>query len=392
MSISRIAAGIGESVTLKLNAMVAALKAKGEPVIHLGGGEPESKAPVDAIRAGSALLSTGEVRYTAASGTPALKQAIIGYTEKHYGRTVEPQNVIASGGAKQAIMVALQTVVDPQDEVIFPRPYWVSYPDMARLCGGVPVPVDAADGSLRPSVDDIARRVTPKTKVILINSPNNPSGVMYSEDFIAGVVGLCEQRGVYLIMDDIYQRLVFDGREPVNCYDYAKQTGEDSKLIVVNGVSKQYAMTGFRIGWAIAAKKLIKVMGNIQGHQTSGPSALSQQAAVGALTGDQSSVEALRVTLENNRDVLLDRLKSIEGIKVAKPDGTFYSFVDFRRYERDSVKLAEYLLDEVRVVTVPGVAFGMDGYLRISFCGAQSEIREGVERIRPALVRYPARQ
>ena len=392
MSISRIAAGIGESVTLKLNAMVAALKAKGEPVIHLGGGEPESKAPVDAIRAGSALLSTGEVRYTAASGTPALKQAIIGYTEKHYGRTVEPQNVMASGGAKQAIMVALQTVVDPQDEVIFPRPYWVSYPDMARLCGGVPVPVDAADGSLRPSVDDIARRVTPKTKVILINSPNNPSGVMCPAEFIAGIVELCEQRGIYLIMDDIYHRLIFDGRQPVNCYDYAKQTGEDSKLIVVNGVSKQYAMTGFRIGWAVAARKLIKVMGNIQGHQTSGPSALSQQAAVGALTGDQSSVEALRVTLENNRDVLLDRLKSIEGIKVTKPDGTFYSFVDFRRYERDSVKLAEYLLDEVQVVTVPGVAFGMDGYLRISFCGAQSDIREGVERIRPALVRYPARQ
>ena len=147
MSISRIAAGIGESVTLKLNAMVAALKAKGEPVIHLGGGEPESKAPVDAIRAGSALLSTGEVRYTAASGTPALKQAIIGYTEKHYGRTVEPQNVMASGGAKQAIMVALQTVVDPQDEVIFPRPYWVSYPDMARLCAAA-----CRCPSMRPTV------------------------------------------------------------------------------------------------------------------------------------------------------------------------------------------------------------------------------------------------
>jgi aspartate aminotransferase len=392
MSISRIAARIGESVTLKLNAMVAALKAKGEPVIHLGGGEPESKAPVDAIRAGSALLATGEVRYTAASGTPALKQAIIGYTEKHYGRTVEPQNVMASGGAKQAIMVALQTVVDPHDEVIFPKPYWVSYPDMARLCDGEPVPVEASDGSLRPSVDDIARKVTPKTKVILINSPNNPSGVMYSADFIAGIVELCEQRGIYLIMDDIYHRLIFDGRQPVNCYDYAKRTGEDSRLIVVNGVSKQYAMTGFRIGWAVAAKELIRVMGNIQGHQTSGPSALSQQAAVGALTGDQSSVEALRVTLEHNRDVLLDRLKSIEGIEVTRPDGTFYSFVDFRRYEHDSVRLAEYLLDEVRVVTVPGIAFGMDGYLRISFCGAESEIREGVERIRQALVRCPARQ
>lgn len=392
MSISQIAAGIGESVTLKLNATVAALKAKGEPVIHLGGGEPNSKAPVDAILAGTALLNTGEVRYTPVSGTPAIKQAIIGYTEKYYGRSVEPRNVMASGGAKQAIMVALQTVVDPRDEVIFPRPYWVSYPDMARLCGGVPVPVDASDGLLCPSVDDIARKVTPRTKVILINSPNNPTGVMYTEDFIAGIVELCEQRGIYLIMDDIYHRLIFDGREPINCYEYAQQTGEDSKLIVVNGVSKQYAMTGFRIGWAVASGKLIKVMGNIQGHQTSGPSALSQSAAVGALTGEQSSVDTLRATLENSRNVLLDRLKSIEGAKVTKPDGTFYSFVDFRHYEPDSMKLAEYLLEEVRVVVVPGIAFGMDGYLRISFCGSISDITQGIERIKPALASYPGKK
>ena len=392
MSISQIAAGITESVTLKVNATAAALKAAGEPVIHLGGGEPVSKAPLVAIQAGTALLATGEIRYTPASGTPALKKAIIGYTEKHYGRTVEPQNVMASGGAKQAIMVALQTVVDPHDEVVFPKPYWVSYPDMARLCGGVPIPVEASDGSLRPSVDDITRKVAPKTKVILINSPNNPTGVMYSTEFIAGIVQLCEQRGIYLIMDDIYHRLIFDGRQPINCYDYARQTGEDSKLIVVNGVSKQYAMTGFRIGWAVASRKLIKVMGNIQGHQTSGPSALSQQAAVGALTGEQSSVDELRTTLEQHRNVLLDCLSSLEDINVAKPDGAFYSFVDFRHYEQDSLKLAQYLIEEAKVATVPGIAFGMDGFLRISFCGSKNDIVEGIARIRSALASYPGRK
>jgi aspartate aminotransferase len=392
MRISQIAAGISESVTLKVNATAAALKAASEPVIHLGGGEPVSKAPLGAIQAGAALLATGEIRYTPASGTPALKKAVIGYTEKYYGRSVEPHNVMISSGAKQAIMVALQTVVDPSDEVIFPRPYWVSYPDMARLCGGVPVPVEASDGSLRPSVDDIARRITPRTKVILINSPNNPTGVMYSGEFIAGIVALCEQRGVYLIMDDIYHRLIFDGRQPINCYDYATQTGEDSNLIVVNGVSKQYAMTGFRIGWAVASRKLIEVMGIIQGHQTSGPSALSQQAAFGALTGDQSSVDTLRATLEEHRNVLLDCLGSIQNINVTRPEGTFYSFVDFRQHEPDSLKLAQYLIEEAKVATVPGIAFGMDGFLRISFCGSKDDIVEGLARIRSALASYPGKK
>jgi aspartate aminotransferase len=392
MSISRIAAGISESLTLKLNATAAALRAAGESVIHLGGGEPVSKVPPSAIEAGAALLATGEVRYTPASGTPALKQAVIGYTEKHYGRTVEPPNVMVSGGAKQAIMVALQTVVDPGDEVLFPKPYWVSYPDMARLCGGVPVAVEASDGALSPSSADIIRSVTPQTKVVLINSPNNPSGVMYSAEFIAGIVELCEQRGIYLIMDDIYHRLIFDGRQPINCYEYTAQTGAESKLIVVNGVSKQYAMTGFRIGWAVASEELIKVMSIIQGHQTSGPSALSQQAALGALNDEGSSVDELRTTLETHRNVLLDCLGSIRDIEVTRPDGTFYSFVDFRQYERDSLKLAQYLIEEAKVVTVPGIAFGMDGFLRISFCGSKDDIVAGVARIGSALASYPRQQ
>jgi aspartate aminotransferase len=392
MTISQIAASITESLTLKGNATAAALRAAGEPIIHLGGGEPVSKAPLAAIQAGTALLATGEIRYTPASGTPALKQAIIDYTRKHYGRTVEPKNVLASGGAKQAIMVALQTVVDPNDEVIFPTPYWVSYPDMARLCGGVPVPVEASDGSLRPSVEDITRKVIPRTRVILINTPNNPTGLMYSAEFVAGIVRFCEQRGLYLIMDDIYHRLIFDGRQPINCYDHATQTGEDSRLIVVNGVSKQYAMTGFRIGWAVASQKLIKVMGIIQGHQTSGPSALSQQAAVGALTGDQSSVDELRTTLEEHRNVLLDCLSSIDNIHFSRPEGTFYCFVDFRHYEPDSLELSQYLIEQAKVVTVPGIAFGMDGFLRISFCGSKNDIVEGTARIRSALAAYPGKK
>ncbi len=385
MSISQIARTISESATLKLNEIAAILRAKGDPVIHLGGGEPKSKAPVDALVAAAALINSGEIRYTPADGIPALKQAIIRYTEEFYHRVVEPENVLASGGAKQAVMVALQAVLNPQEEVIFPAPYWVSYPEMAKLCGAIPVPVLPEDGTFYPRLQDIEEKVGPYTKAVIINSPNNPTGAMYGEDFIADIVRFCEKRDLYLIVDDIYHRLVFDGRRPINCYEHAKDKTENSKLIIVNGVSKQYAMTGFRIGWAVANKKLIEVMTNIQGHQTSGPSALLQHAAVGAINGIQSSVESLRTTLENNRNVLIDHLRSFDGVHVTKPDGTFYCFADFRNYNKDSTKLCHFLLDKVQVVTVPGVEFGLEGYLRISFCGSIKEITEGVERMKWAL-------
>lgn len=385
MSISLIGKSIAESATLRLNETAALLRAKGEPVIHLGGGEPKSKAPLDAVVAASSLLNTGEIRYTPADGIPALKQAIIRYTEEFYGRRVEPEHVIASSGAKQAIMVCLQAILNPQDEVIYPVPYWVSYPEMVKLCGAVPVPVPAEDGSFYPRLQDVEERVTSYTKAVIINSPNNPSGAVYSDEFIAGIVEFCEKRGLYLIMDDIYHRLVFDGRKTVSCYKFAKDHSENSKLVVINGVSKQYAMTGFRIGWAVANKRLIEVMTNIQSHQTSGPSAVCQYAAIGALNGIQSSVESLRITLENNRNVLVDRLKSFDGVKTEVPGGTFYCFADFSYYERDSTKLARFLLDKVRVVTVPGVEFGMDGYLRISTCGSMKDITEGIERMKWAL-------
>jgi aspartate aminotransferase len=385
MSISLIARTISESATLKLNETAAILRAKGDPVIHLGGGEPKSKPPIEALVATAGLLNSGEIRYTPADGIPDLKQAIIRYTEDFYRRVVEPENVIASGGAKQSIMVALQAILNPQEECIFPAPYWVSYPEMVKLCGAIPVPVRPEDGTFYPRLQDIEQVVTSYTKAVIINSPNNPTGAMYSEQFIAEIVEFCEKRDLYLIMDDIYHRLVFDGRRPINCWEYAKDKTENSKLIIINGVSKQYAMTGFRIGWAIANKKLIEVMTNIQGHQTSGPSVLLQKAAVGAINGLQSSVESLRTTLENNRNVLIDRLHSFDGVRVTKPDGTFYCFADFSNYGKDSTKLSKFLLDKVLVLVVPGVEFGLEGYLRVSYCGSIKDITEGVERMKWAL-------
>lgn len=394
MSLSHVAETITESATLKLNAEANRLRRAGEPVIHLGGGEPLSKPPSEALAAAAELLASGEIRYTPPDGTEALKQAIAGYTERFYGRQVAPEQVMASGGAKQAIMVALQAVVNPGERVVFPAPYWVSYPEMVRLTGGEPVAVRPADGSFQPQVADIERAVDENTKALIINSPNNPSGAVYGEKFIAGVVELCERRGLYLIMDDIYQRLIFDGREPFNCCRFAKDLSEDSRLILVNGVSKQYAMTGFRIGWAVASKRLIEVMTAIQGHQTSGPSIVGQNAAAAALNGEQarsvgpprpSSVSALRQALESARAVVVEGLRSIPDVRLSLPGGTFYAFPDFSAYQKSSLRLAEFLLDKVRVVTVPGIEFGWDGCLRISFCRSADDIRQGIERIKWAL-------
>lgn len=387
MSISQLARSICESPTLKLNETAAILREKGEPVIHLGGGEPKSRAPIDAIVNCTAVLNTGEVRYAPPDGIPALKKAVVRYTEENYNKVVGADNVIISNGAKQSIMVALYSILEPKDEVLFPVPYWVSYPEMVKLAGGLPVPVVAEDGTFHPRMKEIAEAVGPYTKAIIINSPNNPSGIVYSEEFIEEIVQFCEQKNLWLIMDDTYNRLIFDGRAPTNCYKYSATHGAaNSKLVVINCVSKMYAMTGFRVGWTVSSnEELIGAMTNIQSQQTSGPSVPAQWAAVGALNGVQSSIQSLRITLENNRNVLVSRLKAFDGVKVTNPGGTFYTFPDFTAYTKDSLKLSRLLLDKVRVVTVPGKDFGMEGHLRISFCGTVKEITEGIERIKWAL-------
>lgn len=385
MSVSQLARSIKASPTLKLNETAAKLRERGEPVIHLGGGEPKSKAPLDAVLNCAAQLNTGEVRYAPADGLPALKKAIIRYTEDHYGHSVAPEQIVVGSGAKQSIMSLLYSILEPHDEVIFPAPYWVSYPEMVKLAGGVPVVVTPESGGFQPTVDEMVEVIGSQTRAIILNSPNNPSGAMYSKEFVRAMVELCEKRDLWLIMDDLYNRLVFDGQSAPNPYSFAQDLGESSKLVVVQGVSKMYAMTGFRIGWAIANREVAEAMTNLQSHQTSGPVTVSQWAAIGALSGVQTSIETLRLTLENQRNVMLERLATIPGLRIIKPQGTFYCFPDFSAYEKSSMKLAEFLLERVRVVVVPGKEFGMEGHLRLSYCGAMKEIMEGVERIKWAL-------
>jgi aspartate aminotransferase len=279
----------------------------------------------------------------------------------------------------------LFSIINPQDEVVLLAPHWVSYPEMVKMVYGIPVVVIPEDGTFHPRMEDIKRVITSYTKAIILNSPNNPSGLIFSEEFIAEIVDFCEGKGIYLIMDDIYHKLVFDGKRTPIAYKYTNKDLENSKLIVVNGVSKLYGMTGFRLGWVVAPRKLIEVMINIQSQITSNVPVVSQAAAEGALTGVQSVVESLRLTIQNNRDVMMQELITFNGVRVTKPEGTFYCLPDFRAYNDNSSELAEFLLRKALVVTVPGMAFSMEGHLRLSYAGSVKDITEGIERIKWAL-------
>jgi aspartate aminotransferase len=385
MSISQLARSIIESPTLRLNEEARRLRERGQPVIHLGIGEPKNKAPITAILSSAAKLTSGDIKYTPTDGLPSLKKAIVRYTEDYYNKVVAPENIIVTTGAKQSIYNIMFSIVNPQEEVILLTPYWVSYPEIVKMVNGIPVVVTPEDGSFYPRMEDIIEAVSSYTKVIIVNSPNNPSGVIYSKDFIGEIVEFCEKKGIYLIMDDIYHKLVFDGKTAPPAYQFTKNDTETTRIIVVNGVSKLYGMTGFRIGWVVANRKLVEVMTNVQAQIISCPAMVLQAAAEGALNGLQSFVENLRLTIENNAKVMMQELQTFNEIRITEPEGTFYCLPDFRAYSNDSVALSSLLLKRAMVVTVPGKEFGLEGYLRLSYAGSVKDITEGVARMKWAL-------
>jgi aspartate aminotransferase len=390
MGVSQFARGIAESPTMALNERARVLREQGESIVHLGIGEPQNAAPKAAVDATAARLAGGKIKYTPTTGVPSFKNAIIRYTETNYGRTISPKNVIVCSGAKQAIFNALWTILDPGDEVILLAPYWVSYPEMVKMCRAVPVIVAPPAGSLTPAVADIVRAVTPRTRAIIVNSPNNPSGMVYSREMIGALVAFCEDRGIHAIMDDIYHKLVYDGVAAPSCYDFTTRETNASSLIVVNGIAKTYGMTGYRIGWAIASEDIIGAMGTLQSQTTSCTSSLCQAGAEGALLGPQDEVESLRLSMEKNRDLIVAELGKVPGVKVVKPAGTFYCLPDFSGcfrdgIARDSHEMSLFLLSKARVITVPGKDFGLEGHLRLSYAGSTADVVEGMKRIRWAL-------
>jgi aspartate aminotransferase len=385
MKLSKLASEISDSPTLALNEEARILRERGEPVIHLGIGEPKNKTPINAILSSAAKLSSGEVKYTPADGTLALKKAIIRYTEENYDRLVAPENVLVTNGAKQSLFNVLYSILNPQDEAIVLAPYWVSYPEIIKMCNARPVVVTPEDGTFTPRFEDIEQAVTSYTRAIIVNSPNNPSGAIYPPELIEKLVGFCESKGIFLICDDIYHKLTFDNKVAVPAYRYTKRDIEDSYVVVVNGVAKLYGMTGFRVGWVVAPRALVRVMTNVTVQITSGVSPVSQAAAEGALNGMQSVIEALRLQIENNRNVLIQEMKSFTGARLIPPDGTFYALPDLRAFNNNSVEISRFLLKKALVVTVPGKEFGMEGHIRLSFSGTVKDVTEGLARIKWAL-------
>ncbi|MCL4275746.1 MAG: pyridoxal phosphate-dependent aminotransferase [Anaerolineales bacterium] len=385
MKLSKLASEIVESPTLALNEEARLLRERGEAVINLGIGEPKNKTPIAAMLASGAKLSSGEVKYTPPDGLPSMKKAVIRYTEENYDRLVAPENVIITNGAKQSLYNIFYSILNPQDEVIIVAPYWVSYPEMIRMCMGIPVVVTPEDGTFTPRFEDIERAVTSSTRAIVINSPNNPSGAIYPAELISKLVDLCERKGIYMVCDDIYHKLTFNGNVAPPAYSFTKKDIEDSHIIVVNGVAKLYGMTGFRIGWVVAPKQLVRVMTNVLAQTTSCVSPIAQAAAEGALNGLQSVVEALRLQIQNNRDVVLQEMKTFNGARLIEPQGTFYALPDLRAFNTNSVEVSKFLLKKAMVVTVPGKEFGMEGHIRISFAGSVKDITEGIARIKWAL-------
>jgi aspartate aminotransferase len=385
MKLSKLASEIAESPTLALNEEARLLRERGEPVIHLGIGEPKNRTPINAVLSSAAKLTSGEVKYVPADGTPTMKKAIIHYTEENYNRLVAPENVIVTNGAKQSLFNIFYSILNPQDEVIILAPYWVSYPEIVKMCFGVPVIVTPEDGTFTPSFEEIEKAVTSYTRAIIVNSPNNPSGAIYPEDLISKLVEFCERKSILLVCDDIYQKLTFDRNVATPAWHYTNRDIENTSVVVINGVAKLYGMTGFRVGWVVGPRDLVRVMTNVTAQTTSGVSPVSQAAAEGAINGLQSVVEALRLQIENNRNVLLQEMASFNGARLIEPQGTFYALPDLRAFSNNSVELSRFLLKKALVVTVPGKEFGMEGHLRLSFSGTVKDVTEGITRIKWAL-------
>lgn len=385
MKLSKLASEIAESPTFALNEEARLLRERGEAVINLGIGEPKNRTPISAVLASGAKLTSGDIKYAPPDGLPAMKKAVIRYTEENYDRLVAPENVIITNGAKQSLFNIFYSILNPQDEVVVIAPYWVSYSEMIKMCLGIPVVVTPEDGTFIPRFEDIERAVTSSTRAIIVNSPNNPSGVIYPDALVSRIVEFCERKGIFMICDDIYHKLTFDHHVARPAYAFTKKEVDSSHIIVVNGVAKLYGMTGFRIGWVVAPRQLVKVMTNVIAQTTSCVSPLAQAAAEGALNGLQSIVESLRLQIQNNRDVVLQEMKTFSGARLIEPQGTFYILPDLRAYNTSSVEISKFLLKKAMVVTVPGKEFGMEGHIRLSFAGSVKDITEGIARIKWAL-------
>ena len=389
MQLSKKAGNISPSITLSITAKANELKKQGVDVVSFGAGEPDFNTPENIINAAIKAMKDGKTKYTPASGILELKETICKKFKKDNNLDYKPCQITISTGAKQCLANAFMAILNPGDEVLIPIPYWVSYPELVKLSDGVPVFVETKkENNYKYTVEDLEKAVTDKTKAILINSPNNPTGTIYHEDELLKIADFAKKHNLLIVSDEIYEKLIYDGEKHVSI----ASLNEDAfnRTLVINGVSKTYAMTGWRLGYIAASEEITKIMTSIQSHMTSNVNTITQYATIEALNGPVEELKNMVSEFENRRNFMVDKLSKISGISIIKPSGAFYIMVDISDYFNtvfkgqkieNSLDFAKVLLDEEKVAVIPGAGFGLDNYIRLSYATSMKVIETGIDRI-----------
>ncbi|HIE13382.1 MAG TPA: pyridoxal phosphate-dependent aminotransferase [Desulfotomaculum sp.] len=392
MKLSGRARGISPSPTLSVDARAKELAAAGERIINFGVGEPDFDTPEHIKAAAAEAMARGMTKYTAVAGTLELRQAICRKFARDNDLTYRPDEIVVSCGAKHSLYNAVQVLAEPGDEVIVPAPYWVSYLEQVKLAGAEPVVVKTrAENGYKLIPEELSGSLTPRSRLLILNSPSNPTGSIYTKEELAAIAEVAVRAGIWVLSDEVYEKLIYDGAAHFSIASLGPEIKQQT--VVVNGVSKSYAMTGWRIGYAAAPAPVAKAMADLQSHSTSNPTSIAQAAAVAALNGPQEAVAEMRSAFAARRTYILERLNGIPGINCPTPAGAFYAFPDVsayfgRRWGEKTISsasdLAAFLLEEAKVAVVPGIAFGNDRCLRFSYAASLEEIAEGMDRIAAA--------
>lgn len=393
LELSKKGLAIEPSVTLAISAKATALKNAGEDIINFSVGEPDFNTPKNIQNAGIEAITSGITKYTPASGTPNLKAAICKKLEEDNGLIYKPSEIIVSNGGKHSLYNALMAILNEGDEVMFSIPYWVSYPELVNIAGGKPVMIKTLEeNGFKFSSSELEANRTSKTKAIIINSPSNPTGAVYSREELEDIANWAVKNNIIVISDELYEKLIYDNKDHVSI----ASLNEDIKdlTILINGVSKAYAMTGWRIGYTAGNEKIIKIMSNIQSHTTSNPSSISQHASVEALSGNQDSLLIMKKEFDKRRIQMADLINSIKGLSATLPEGAFYIMLNYSQLKgkevegtliNSSLDFSNLLLDKCKVAVVPGIAFGDDNYVRLSYATSLENINTGLGRIKDLL-------
>lgn len=377
---------IEPSLTLAITAKANELKAQGESIISFSAGEPDFNTPENIRNVAIARINAGGNGYTAASGLPALKKAVCSKLLKDNGLKYENAQIVISNGAKHAISNALLATINPGEEVLMPSPFWVSYYELIKMAGGIPVAVEADPAnSFKVTAEALAKAVTPKTKALILNSPNNPTGAVYTKEDLIAIGKVATENDLFIISDEIYEKLVY-GVEHISIASLSDDLYQ--RTIVINGLSKAYAMTGWRIGYSASTVEIAKMISNIQSHETSNPNTIAQYAAIEALEGDQSAIAKMKDAFEKRSVLMCELLDDVKGVTYVRPHGAFYVMVDVSNFYGDkygmhsSLDFAAKLLEKQKVAVIPGIAFGVDKYIRLSYATSEDVIKTGIARIK----------